>query len=134
MRRLLTLGPNLPEIDGKALRSYAGLLNDGMRYIPTGMKVALALASGLCTMMGWDHIIVVTVGEKIGETYLTLSSAAAGTMAAKDPGLQLTKIRNMALARVLTLPAVITLAGVPSSSRAACSEVGLFLEVAGAGV
>lgn len=141
VRLLPTSGSNLSEADTRILKSYASLLNDGTRYIPTWVKVSVALALGLGTMVGWKRIVV-TVGEKIGKTHLTyaqggsaeavaagtiglaelyglpvstthiLSSGVAGTMAANGSGLQLTTIRNMALAWVLTLPAAITIAGV----------------------
>ena len=104
------------------------------------MKVAVALALGLGTMVGWKRIVV-TVGEKIGKTHLTyaqgasaelvamgtiagadmlglpvstthvLSSGVAGTMAANRSGLQMGTIRNLLMAWVLTLPASILLSG-----------------------
>ena len=104
------------------------------------MKIAVAIALGLGTMIGWKRIVV-TVGEKIGKTHLTyaqgaaaeitaaatiaaadgyglpvstthvLSSGIAGTMAANGSGLQLSTIRNIALAWVLTLPAAMILSG-----------------------
>ena len=104
------------------------------------MKVAVALALGLGTMIGWKRIVV-TVGEKIGKTHLTygqgasaelvatatifaadtyglpvstthvLSSGVAGTMAANGSGLQLVTLRNIALAWALTLPAAMLLSG-----------------------
>ena len=131
----------LSDPDKKTLKDYNGLLNEGTRYIPFWVKVCVALALGLGTMVGWKRIVV-TVGEKIGKTHLTyaqgasaelvaagtiglaelyglpvstthiLSSGVAGTMAANGSGLQISTVRNMALAWVLTLPAAITLAGV----------------------
>jgi inorganic phosphate transporter, PiT family len=126
--------------DAKALKSYGGLLNGGTRFIPTWVKVTVALALGLGTMIGWKRIVV-TVGEKIGKDHLSyaqgasaeiiaavtiggaeylglpvstthiLSSGVAGTMVANGSGLQWSTIRNIALAWVLTLPAAITIAG-----------------------
>jgi PiT family inorganic phosphate transporter len=117
-----------------------GQLDKATRFIPTWVKVAVALALGLGTMVGWKRIVV-TVGEKIGKSHLTyaqgaaaeitamatigmadafglpvstthvLSSGVAGTMAANGSGLQAATLRNMALAWVLTLPASILLAG-----------------------
>ena len=102
------------------------------------MKIAVAIALGLGTMIGWKRIVV-TVGEKIGKSHLTyaqgasaelvaaitigaadtfglpvstthvLSSGVAGTMAANGSGLQMATIRNMLAAWVLTLPAAILL-------------------------
>ena len=104
------------------------------------MKIAVAIALGLGTMIGWKRIVV-TVGEKIGKTHLTyaqgacaeivaaatiaaadvfglpvstthvLSSGVAGTMAANGSGLQWSTIRNIAMAWVLTLPAAMLLSG-----------------------
>jgi PiT family inorganic phosphate transporter len=105
------------------------------------VKIAVAIALGLGTMIGWKRIVV-TVGEKIGKTHLTyaqgacaeitaaatiaaadvyglpvstthvLSSGIAGTMAANGSGLQWSTIRNIALAWVLTLPAAMLLSGI----------------------
>ena len=141
IRLLPKNGASFSEAETGTLKAYTGLLNDGTRYIPTWVKVCVALALGLGTMVGWKRIVV-TVGEKIGKTHLTyaqgasaemvaagtiglaelyglpvstthiLSSGVAGTMAANGSGLQMSTVRNMALAWVLTLPAAITLAGV----------------------
>jgi len=103
------------------------------RYIPPWVKVAVALALGLGTMIGWKRIVV-TVGEKIGKTHLSyaqgaaaelvaaatiaaadvaglpvstthvLSSGVAGTMAANRSGVQMNTLRNLLLAWVLTMP------------------------------
>ncbi|MEI9983917.1 MAG: inorganic phosphate transporter [Aliidongia sp.] len=115
-------------------------MDSGTKFIPTWVKVAVALALGLGTMVGWKRIVV-TVGEKIGKTHLTyaqgasaeivamatigladvyglpvstthvLSSGVAGTMAASGSGLQWSTIKNMALAWVMTLPAAMVIAG-----------------------
>ncbi len=122
------------------LKKFMGALNDGTRFIPTWVKVAVAVALGLGTMVGWKRIVV-TVGEKIGKTHLTyaqgasaeivamgtiglaeayglpvstthiLSSGVAGTMAANGSGLQWGTLRAMALAWVMTLPAAMAIAG-----------------------
>jgi PiT family inorganic phosphate transporter len=127
--------------EAKSLKKYGGLLNDGTRFIPIWVKVSVAIALGLGTMIGWRRIVV-TVGEKIGKDHLSygqgaaaeivaavtiggaeymglpvstthiLSSGVAGTMAANGSGLQWGTIRNVALAWVLTLPAAMTIAGV----------------------
>ena len=53
------------------------------------MKIAVAIALGLGTMIGWKRIVV-TVGEKIGKTHLTYAQGAcaeitaAATIAAAD--------------------------------------------------
>ena len=109
-----------------------------VRYIPVWVKLAVALALGLGTMIGWKRIVV-TVGEKIGKTHLSyaqgasaemvaaltiaaadiggwpvstthvLSSGVAGTMAANHSGLQMNTMRNLLLAWVLTLPVCVFL-------------------------
>lgn len=124
--------------EASALGKYKQSLDEATQYIPTWVKVAIAIALGLGTMIGWKRIVV-TVGEKIGKTHLTyaqgasaelvamatigaadgfglsvstthvLSSGVAGTMAANGSGIQLTTIRNLAMAWVLTLPCAIAL-------------------------
>ncbi|MDQ1231269.1 inorganic phosphate transporter [Sphingomonas sp. SORGH_AS_0879] len=126
------------EVD--AVGTYADRLQQGTRYIPFWVKVAVALALGLGTMVGWRRIVV-TVGERIGKTHLTygmgasaelvaastillaerfglpvstthiLSSGVAGASVANGAGLQTRTVRNMALAWVMTLPAAMTLSG-----------------------
>lgn len=140
IRLLPKSGASLSEGDTKTLKSCTELLNDGTRYIPGLVKVCVALALGLGTMVGWKWIVV-TVGERIGKTHLTyaqgasaeivaagtiglaelyglpvstthiLSSGVAGTMAANGSGLQVSTVRNMALAWIMTLPAAILIAG-----------------------
>jgi len=120
------------------LNKYKGSLDSATKFIPPWVKVAVAIALGLGTMIGWKRIVV-TVGEKIGKTHLTyaqgaaaeviaaatigaadgmglpvstthvLSSGIAGTMAANGSGLQLSTLRNIAMAWVLTLPAAMML-------------------------
>lgn len=120
------------------LNAYKGSLDSATKFIPTWVKIAVAIALGLGTMIGWKRIVI-TVGEKIGKTHLTyaqgasaelvaaatigaadifglpvstthvLSSGVAGTMAANGSGLQMATIRNLLMAWVLTLPAAICL-------------------------
>jgi PiT family inorganic phosphate transporter len=139
--RLITKTPGkLDKASVKTLSSFQSKLQDGTRFIPNWVKVAVAIALGLGTMVGWKRIVV-TVGEKIGKTHLTygqgaaaelvafgtiftlaqyglpvstthiLSSGVAGTMAANGSGLQGRTLLNIALAWVMTLPAAILLAG-----------------------
>lgn len=140
IRLLPKAGADFPEAEARTLKGYADLLNAGTRYIPDWVKVCVALALGLGTMVGWKRIVV-TVGERIGKQHLTyaqgasaeivaagtiglaegyglpvstthiLSSGVAGTMAANGSGLQLATVRNLALAWILTLPAAMLLAG-----------------------
>jgi len=125
----------------KTLKDYQKLLETGTRFTPPWVKITVALALGLGTMIGWKRIVV-TVGEKIGKTHLTygmgaaaelmaastillaqfkgmpvstthiLSSGVAGTMVADGAGLQASTVRNIALAWVTTLPAAMAIAGV----------------------
>jgi PiT family inorganic phosphate transporter len=122
------------------LMAFKKNIDAATKFIPLWVKVAVAIALGLGTMVGWKRIVV-TVGEKIGKTHLTyaqgmsaelvamftigladnfglpvstthvLSSGVAGTMAANRSGLQWATIRNLAMAWVLTLPAAILLSG-----------------------
>jgi len=124
----------------KALAAYKKALDDSTKFIPTWVKISVAIALGLGTMIGWKRIVV-TVGEKIGKTHMTygrgasaeivaaltigaadvyglpvstthvLASGIAGTMAANGSGLQWSTIRGIAMAWVLTLPAAMILAG-----------------------
>jgi len=122
------------------LNAYKASLDNATKFIPNWVKIAVAIALGLGTMVGWKRIVV-TVGEKIGKTHLTyaqgasaelvaaatigaadmfglpvstthvLSSGVAGTMAADGSGLQMATIRNLVMAWVLTLPAAILISG-----------------------
>jgi len=122
------------------LTNYKRHVDLATRFIPGWVKVSVAIALGLGTMIGWKRIVV-TVGEKIGKDHLTyaqgaaaeitamttiaaadsfglpvstthvLSSAVAGTMAANRSGLQWGTVRNLLMAWVLTLPASVILSG-----------------------
>ncbi|MBD3880207.1 inorganic phosphate transporter [Phormidium tenue FACHB-886] len=119
------------------------------QFIPLWVKVAVAVALGLGTTIGWKRIVT-TVGEKIGKDPLSyaqgasaevvamgtilaadvfglpvstthvLSSGVAGTMAANHSGLQLNTLRNLLTAWLLTLPVCILLS-------AAIFRVSLFI-------
>jgi inorganic phosphate transporter, PiT family len=120
------------------LGAYKKSLDNATKFIPGWVKVSVALALGLGTMIGWKRIVV-TVGEKIGKEHLTygqgaaaeivamgtiaaadsfglpvstthvLSSGVAGTMAANGCGVQMSTLRSIALAWVLTLPCAMAL-------------------------
>ena len=49
------------------LANYKKKLDLATKFIPSWVKVAVALALGMGTMVGWKRIVV-TVGEKIGKT------------------------------------------------------------------
>ena len=62
---------------GDARSTTRGSIDNATKFIPTWVKVAVAIALGLGTMVGWKRIVV-TVGEKIGKTHLTYAQGAAG--------------------------------------------------------
>jgi PiT family inorganic phosphate transporter len=125
-------------LDKATVGKYTGDMKGVTTFIPVWVKVAVAIALGLGTMIGWKRIVV-TVGEKIGKAHLTygqgasaelvafatieaadqlglpvstthiLSSGIAGTMVANKSGVQGDTIRNVLLAWVLTLPVCVLL-------------------------
>jgi inorganic phosphate transporter, PiT family len=126
--------------ESAALANYKSRVDKATKFIPDWVKVAVALALGLGTMVGWKRIVV-TVGEKIGKEHLTyaqgasaelvamatifaadrwglpvstthvLSSGVAGTMAANGSGLRLSTVRAIAVGWICTLPAAALLSG-----------------------
>ncbi|CAM2972489.1 inorganic phosphate transporter [Acinetobacter celticus] len=124
----------------KTVKEYRNKLDSFLQYIPTWVKVAVALALGLGTMVGWKRIVV-TVGERIGKDHMTygqgmsaelvamstiaaadgfgmpvstthvLNSAVAGTMVANKSGLNAQMVRTILSAWIFTLPATICLSG-----------------------
>jgi PiT family inorganic phosphate transporter len=130
----------LTSTEVSTLNAYKKSLDGATKFIPIWVKIAVAIALGLGTMIGWRRIVI-TVGEKIGKTHMSyaqggtaeivamatiaaadnfglpvstthvLSSGVAGTMAANKSGIQMSTIRNVALAWVLTLPVAIMLSG-----------------------
>jgi inorganic phosphate transporter, PiT family len=78
------MGANPPGFDAEEmgkLKSLRSSLDSGTKYIPTWVKVSVALALGLGTMVGWKRIVV-TVGEKIGKTHLTYAQGASAEIVA----------------------------------------------------
>src|SRR5271168_3283275 len=142
IRLMLKSGvPQISTADAAMLKNFKSKhIDRATRFIPLWVKVAVALALGLGTMVGWKRIVV-TVGEKIGKNHLTyaqgaaaeitamatigaadfyglpvstthvLSSGVAGSMAANHSGIQMSTVRNLALAWVLTLPVAMMLSG-----------------------
>jgi len=126
--------PVFSAAENQELGAYRKQLDHATKFIPPWVKVVVALALSLGTMVGWKRIVV-TVGEKIGKQHMSyaqgaaaqivaavtivgadqfhmpvstthvLSSGVAGTMRASGTGLQLSTIRNIALAWLFTLPA-----------------------------
>ncbi|HVZ71974.1 MAG TPA: inorganic phosphate transporter [Polyangia bacterium] len=132
--------PTISAADKDILKNYRKHTDKATKFIPSWVKVAVAIALGLGTMIGWKRIVV-TVGERIGKDHLTyaqgasaelvamatigaadafglpvstthvLSSGVAGTMAANKSGIQFSTVRALLMAWVLTLPASILLSG-----------------------
>jgi len=142
--RIITKSPTATQAfspdELKLIGAYQAKLERGTRYIPLWVKVTVAIALGLGTMVGWKRIVV-TVGERIGKAHLTygmgasaeltaaatillaeyagapvstthiLTSGIAGASVGNGAGLQVRTIRNMVLAWVLTLPAAMLISG-----------------------
>src|SRR6202011_864541 len=56
-------------------------IDNATKFIPTWVKVAVAIALGLGTMVGWKRIVI-TVGEKIGKSHLTYAQGASAELVA----------------------------------------------------
>jgi phosphate/sulfate permease len=56
--------------EGHSRRAGFRLCRAAAEFSPLWVKVAVAIALGLGTMVGWKRNVV-TVGEKIGKTHLT---------------------------------------------------------------
>jgi PiT family inorganic phosphate transporter len=120
------------------LIDYRNQLDKTINYIPYWVKITVAIALCLGTMIGWKRVVV-TVGEKIGQEPLNyaqgaiaeivtmttivtadyfgmpvstthiLSSGIAGSMVANRSGVQIETLKNLLLAWLLTLPVCILL-------------------------
>ncbi|SEI56270.1 low-affinity inorganic phosphate transporter [Azotobacter beijerinckii] len=129
---------NLPAREQADLNKLRKDLTATTEYAPFWVILAVALALGLGTMIGWKRVVL-TVGEKIGRQGMTyaqgmcaqvtavsaiglanvfslpvstthvLSSGVAGTMVANRSGLQSDTVRHILTAWVLTLPASMAL-------------------------
>ena len=53
------------------LKAFKKEIDNATKFIPLWVKISVAIALGLGTMVGWKRIVV-TVGEKIGKSHLTL--------------------------------------------------------------
>jgi PiT family inorganic phosphate transporter len=132
--------PAFTPAENAALANYKVTVDKATRFIPDWVKVAVALALGLGTMVGWRRVVV-TVGEKIGKEDMTyaqgaaaglvamgtifaadrfglpvstthiLSSGVAGSMSANGSGLRWSTVRNIAAGWIFTLPAAALLSG-----------------------
>lgn len=129
---------SIPSHDRKNLKSTASALTQTTQYAPVWVLIAVATALGLGTMVGWRRVVE-TVGGKIGKKEMTyaqgmsaqimagtsiylatllgfpvstthiLSSAVAGTMVANKAGLQMSTVKTILMAWILTLPVTIVL-------------------------
>jgi low-affinity inorganic phosphate transporter len=131
----------LPETKAEDKRYLKDLKKDllfTIEYAPIWIIMAVALALGIGTMIGWKRVAT-TIGEKIGKKGMTyaqgmsaqmtaavsigvasytgmpvstthvLSSSVAGTMVVDGGGLQRKTVTNILMAWVFTLPAAIGL-------------------------
>lgn len=130
--------PDLSAREKSDLEKLRKDLTTTTEYAPFWVILAVALALGIGTMVGWKRVVL-TIGEKIGKQGMTyaqgmsaqittacaiglanvfslpvstthiLSSGVAGTMVANKSGLQGGTVRTILLAWVLTLPATVAL-------------------------
>lgn len=133
----------LPDVNSKDRHLLKQLKTDilsTIEYAPIWIIMAVALALGIGTMIGWRRVAT-TIGEKIGKKGMTyaqgmsaqitaalsiglasyigmpvstthvLSSAVAGTMIVDGGGLQRKTVTSIAMAWIFTLPAAIALSG-----------------------
>lgn len=130
----------LPAELTKEMEIHRKTLKHSIEYVPFWVVLGVALALGIGTTIGYKRIVV-TIAEKIGKTHLTyaqgaaaetvaavtialadvfhapvsttqvLSSGIAGTMWANNSGIQLSTVRKILIAWVLTLPMAILLGG-----------------------
>jgi low-affinity inorganic phosphate transporter len=130
--------PGLTAADKHHLQSLRTDLTQTTEYAPTWVIMAVALALGVGTMIGWKRVVK-TVGEGIGKKDMTysqgmaaqitagvsiglasffgmpvstthvLASGVAGAMVADKSGLQFGTVRSIALAWVFTLPVAMLL-------------------------
>src|SRR5699024_9275643 len=131
--KTLESSKEIPENYRKSYHSIAQVLTKTTQYAPFWVIVAVAMALGSGTMIGWRRVVE-TVGGKIGKKDMTyaqglsaqivsgvaiasashlgfpvstthiLSSSVAGTMVANKAGLQKSTVKNILIAWILTLP------------------------------
>lgn len=132
--------PDSSRSDVHLLKKLKSDMLSTIEYAPVWIIIAVALALGMGTMVGWRRVAT-TIGEKIGKKGMTyaqgmsaqitaaisiglasyigmpvstthvLSSAVAGTMIVDGGGLQRKTVTSIAMAWVFTLPAAILLSG-----------------------
>ncbi len=110
--------PSSPTPTPRPSPTTRSFLDKSTKFIPTWVKVAVALALGLGTMIGWKRIVV-TVGEKIGKTHMTYAQGASA---------ELITMVTILGADHLGVPVSTThilnsgVAGTMAANRAACSS------------
>lgn len=132
--------PGVSKEDQNLLKKLRTDMLSTIEYAPVWIIMAVALALGIGTMIGWRRVAM-TIGEKIGKRGMTyaqgmaaqmtaavsiglasyigmpvstthvLSSAVAGTMVVDGGGLQRKTVTSILMAWVFTLPAAIFLSG-----------------------
>lgn len=132
--------PGVSKEDQNLLKKLRSDMLSTIEYAPVWIIMAVALALGIGTMIGWRRVAM-TIGEKIGKRGMTyaqgmaaqmtaavsiglasyigmpvstthvLSSAVAGTMVVDGGGLQRKTVTSILMALVFTLPAAIFLSG-----------------------
>lgn len=133
--------PGVSSDDQRLLKKLKTDMLSTIEYAPVWIIMAVALALGCGTMIGWRRVAT-TIGEKIGKKGMTyaqgmsaqmtaavsiglasytgmpvstthvLSSSVAGTMVVDGGGLQRKTVTSILMAWVFTLPAAIILSGV----------------------
>jgi low-affinity inorganic phosphate transporter len=132
--------PGVSADDRRLLKNLKTDMLSTIEYAPVWIIMAVALALGIGTMIGWRRVAT-TIGEKIGKKGMTyaqgmsaqmtaavsiglasytgmpvstthvLSSSVAGTMVVDGSGLQRKTVTSILMAWVFTLPAAIILSG-----------------------
>ncbi len=132
--------PGVSADDQRLLKKLKADMLSTIEYAPIWIIMAVALALGIGTMIGWRRVAT-TIGEKIGKKGMTyaqgmsaqmtaavsiglasytgmpvstthvLSSSVAGTMVVDGGGLQRKTVTSILMAWVFTLPAAILLSG-----------------------
>src|SRR6202008_1365202 len=79
----IRLGPKarLTGAEATTIASYRKSVDNATKFIPVWVKVAVAIALGLGTMVGWKRIVV-TVGEESGRTHQTHAQGASAELVA----------------------------------------------------
>ena len=132
--------PGVSADDQRLLKKLKADMLSTIEYAPVWIIMAVALALGIGTMIGWRRVAT-TIGEKIGKKGMTyaqgmsaqmtaavsiglasytgmpvstthvLSSSVAGTMVVDGGGLQRKTVTSILMAWVFTLPAAVLLSG-----------------------